>query len=328
MCKLKCLADNRNITGGVMAVAAGLCVLASLSSCKDKAPEEKTPTQYGEVRMDLSNLTRGVSDNVDIYLFNGDASSADNGKFRTKLINVERQEDVLTARDVPAGMWDIVLASTADGLNLGSIIQPAPGSVRSSAKMLEMAPVAGVLPQAPEIVTGSVNENLLPDQMNYASISMKRNVAQVQITLDDPAGYANYAWGNPHKVTLSNIPTTVSWSGALWPDKNSPAVTPAGVGMSDYLTIPQDRQSCSTVTFIVPAHNGVNAADVSTHKMKVSAWLKLGSGNQFVREDIEVPVAVQANERVLLKLRPTDNDLDIQFNILPWTYVENSTIFE
>jgi hypothetical protein len=314
-------------------VLAGLCAAVFLcSSCKK---EENVSRQNGNIILNMPGASRALSDHVQIYLFNGE-NNANRGRFNRKIYQIERNDNLLTAQEVPAGTWDIALVTTADGSGMNQIIDPVGGSMRDDAVMFKLEPSGGVWPGVPEIMTGRVNgQSVLVGVSNSVAgvTSLARNVAKVTVTIRDPKGYDP---AGLHKLTLGNIPTTLDWEGGLHPGRTNPSTTGAGAGMTGNFTITDlggGSQKCDTLEFIVPAHRGsdfmnANPADTTTCKLDISVNLAMSSGGSYEKGPVTIPIVPKANKILEVTLVPTEAKIDVLFNVAPWNYKQSQIIFE
>ncbi len=304
-----------------------------LSSCRGDGSEPGSEHD-GRIAVNMSSsMTRSASESMRIYMFNG--LGASHGMFHTRLLQIERNENLYTARNVATGTWDLALVTTADGSGMDEIADPLPGQSIEDAVMFRLTPDNGTLPQTPEIMTGYVyGQQIQSNQTNYApDTDLYRNVAMVKVIIKEPRGW--YI-GSNHKVMISNIPTTIAWDGRLLPSPEVPYATAPGMTMSEPLTITdigEEYQHCSEAIFIVPAHKGVDftkesPADTTECKLKLAVDLTTLSGERYVKGPIEVPVTPKANKILVINLIPTEASLDIKFDVTPWRYEQNEIIFE
>jgi hypothetical protein len=324
---LKSPAGSLGVVRCATAVLAGLCATAFLfSSCQN---EKDTPDPRGSIILNMAGMSRAVSDHVQIYLFNG-VDDANRGKFNRELIQIERDDDLLTASEVPVGTWDIALVTTADGSGMNRIVDPVGGQFRAQQKMFELTSSGGVLPQAPEIMTGRVDaQSIVAGVLNTAPppVLLARNVAMVRVTIKNPGGYDP---DGQHKLTLGNISTTLNWEGQLLPSRTAPSTTGAGVGLKGEFEITGSGggQACDTLTFIVPAHKSANPTDTTTSKLDISVDLLLSSGSRYVKGPVTIPVVPRANGIIEISLIPKQAELDVEFAVTPWNYKKNDVVFE
>ena len=324
---------NCKVAHNATVVLFGMCLLAlTLVSCQREEPKPAAEDD-GRIVMSMSGMTRAVYDNIQIYMFNGE-NNANRGIFRRKLLQIERNGNILTANNVPAGTWDLTLVTAQGDAEMNRLTDPLVGRFRKNEVMLELTPQGGVLPQAPEIMTGRVAGQLIqPNQTNSGpDTDLSRNVAMVRVVIKDPKGYSTTG---PHKLTLGNIPTRLNWQGELMPDKTTPVTSGSGVGMTGEFTITDTgggAQECDTLNFIVPAHKGsdfmlASPADTTTCKLDISVDLKTPTGN-YVKGPVEIPITPKANKILVVTLIPTDAKLDVRFAVTPWNYKQNNIIFE
>jgi hypothetical protein len=347
MGKLISMADNRRFLPVGSITLVYLCSAALLlSSCGEEGirtdnQPTTTPGQNEPVvtmGLSLSEMTPGTANNIRIYRVNGE-SGTDQGRFSRKLLQVERDDEMLVAKSVPTGTWDFALVTTLDGVGMTGISDPVAGQKREDDVMLRLTPSGTELPQAPELIMGNVDgQPILPNQTNTVpgTTELARNVAKLEITLKKPKGYSTEA--GVHTLTLGNIPTTLNWKGELEPSKTAPAVA-TGAVMSGRFEIRDKGDGtllCDTLTFLVPAHRGSDfmeefPADTTTCKLTVSVKLKLNtpSGTEYYEKGpVEIPVTPKANRRLRVFLIPSEARLEVESAVVDWDYKQNEIIFE
>jgi hypothetical protein len=342
MGKLISMADNRRILPVRSITLVYLCSAALLlSSCGEEGIRtgDQPITTLGQnepvvtMGLSLSEMTPGTADNIRIYMFDGE------DKFNRRLLQVERDNEMLVAKSVPAGTWDFALVTTLDGEGVADILNPVVGQKREDDIMLRLTPSGTELPQAPELIMGNVDgQPILPNQINEVTdiTKLARNVAKLEITLKKPKGYSTEA--GVHTLTLGNIPTTLNWKGELEPSKTAPAVA-TGAVMSGAFVITDTgggTQESNTLTFLVPAHRGSDfmeefPADTTTCKLTVSIKLKLDtpSGNEYYEKGpVVIPVTPKANKILRICLVPSEARLEVESAVVDWDYKQNEIIFE
>jgi hypothetical protein len=272
--------------------------------------EEALPRENGSVVFD----TRAIVDDIDVYLFDGEG--AHDGEFNRKIQNIVRSTGKLSM-SIPVGKWNLALVG-GNGVSPGQFIAPVRGTRASRSKMWETLPVNGVLPSVPEIRLAVIDGQVITHNASHrATAEMKRNVAKVAIVVQDARGFNEQG---KHVIRLHDVPTSLAWSGELYPDEQNPEVSK--VPMSGEVTIfknPADagRQLSDTLTFIVPAHAGVDAKDSTTHRMKLSVDLELLTGDRYRRDDIVIPRVPVANGVLFIGLK-AKNVIEVTAEVLDW----------
>ncbi|MDR2890431.1 MAG: FimB/Mfa2 family fimbrial subunit [Alistipes sp.] len=291
----------------------------SLSSCVVSS-EDGVRTETNNVAMDFSALTRSAADNTRIYLYDPDlANDGTDDQLRSKVLNINRIDEEHVSATMPAGMWDIWFVATEDGLGMERIYDPTVGYSPADEIMFRLEPQGGVLPSAPILLTGKIdNQQILPNQHQQAEVMFSRNVARVMFTLKDPEGFRT---GAVHTVRLSDVPTAIKWNGELYPDRVNPAVS--SVEMKGTLSIRNTAdggQESDVVNFIIPADRG----QAPSKRMKVAVDMVVASGEVYTTEvPVEIPLTVKANGQLLVNLvAEVGGELTVDSAvILPWEEV-------
>ncbi len=297
-------------------------MLATGSICSCTNGEQAGPSaDQGHMDIVSTGLTRSVSDNTQIYLFDG--QGADRGEFRQRIFSISRTVDDKLSIPVPYGTWDLTLVSTNDDNEL-DISQPIAGTSRTGQKMYELKPINGVLYSAPELITAEVSGQVInPGQTHQASTIYSRNVALVQFVIEDASSLDS---GGEHQISVGNIPTTIDWDGRLLPNATYPTTsTMRMLGEFEVLST-NGVQHTNTVSFLVPAHKGTAAADTTKCQLDVMVSLDMQSGGRYETSlPVKVPLVPRANEILQVKLM-LNAELNIVSDILPWheeTYADD-----
>jgi hypothetical protein len=267
------------------------------------------------VVVDLTGLTRSAADNTQVYVF--DNSGANN--FHHKVLQITRPEENTLMMPMPEGTWDLALVATPDGSGMNSVLSPVVGLPRSGQKMLELIPTGDLLPPAPELAMGSLDDQTIAPHIDNTAppVSLVRNVALVRLTIQSPRNYSMIP--GAQKVTLGNIPTTLDWNGKLLPDKNSPRTggTARMEGFFDIIELADSGdQECSRVEFVIPANREDSSADISTHKIDVQVSLDI-AGQPYISTIKEIDKAPRAN-MILDVTLVIGAELTMEADILPW----------
>ena len=298
-------------------------VIPALFSCiEDGAGVEAEDT--GKVGLDMSMMTRAQIESTQIYVFEGTGTNEGRYVYRIPGFTNSGNTFYMNAR---AGEWDMVMVN-AEQSDLLNLIQPGstPGTTMHNSKMWEI-PDTTFSPSAPEIMTAHIeNQQVIPNTTNYGSADLIRNVAMVQVVIDEAGGLAvGGGQGFNHRVSLRNVPTTLTWAGGLWPNKDTPRVH--GISLSDQLTVMQDPQNpqnqiSNTLSFIVLAHKGSDygsptPADTTKNKLLLSIDLMTTGGGRYMKNNVEIPVTPKMNKILLVKLS-VKAQLTFETQILDW----------
>lgn len=266
----------------------------------------------------IDTISSNIGDNTDVYVFNASGSNA--GYFHHKALNVERAPGYVKM-SMPSGIWNLVLVGCSESDISSLLTFPVFSAERSGLLMWQTQPEGGLLPDVPEIRTALIdNLTINADQTHTTSASLIRNVAKVRVVLEDGVGFTR---GNGHTVSLKNVPTSLSWNGGLYPDKDNPVVS--SVPMTKAITFSESSEQghlkSDTVDFIIPAHKSVSPADISTHKITLAVNFERSSGYAFSKE-VEIETVPKSNSILLLSLI-ANGRMDIKVNIQDWNTVSS-----
>lgn len=281
----------------------------------------------------LSLQMRGVNaetliPNTSVYMF--DAA----GRFVEKKLNVRRDGNILTT-SVAVGLWNVVLL-TCDRDISGNISVPPPASPMETTPMWVTGTAGDFLSQTPS----EFRYVSLPDvaiekeKETQVNTLLYRNVAKLQVILKHHEGFDEItpANGAMAYAELLEVPTTLTWSGKLYPDGNSPTVS--GKPLRENFTF-NAAAVADTLNFIVPAHRGSDAfktengilvqnpapADTATHKIKLRVSMPLENQAFHGRSahGIEIPYVPVPNRIIQVNVSfYGKTSLDIKIGVKPW----------
>lgn len=317
-----CLKINRALWLFVLSVVACSCA-ADLGNV-GKGNETLVSDGF---QLRLQGVSSHIRDYTDLYVFYGGTTNTN--YFHHTPLNVVRTDNLLKT-DMPVGVWNVVLVGCNETDIRSLLISPAasPSRVRDALPMWRTiaSSSSNILPDVPEIRTARLDGvSILEDQMTYAQASLQRNVAKVRVVLSDAVGFQE---GAGHTFSLKDIPTTLSWGGALYPDKANPEISSSPMTKSFQLRAAQAAgHLCSdTVDFIIPAHKSTSLADTSTHKIRLEVNLLASGGHTFSRE-FEVQRTPKDNRVLLLNLT-ANGAVTLSTTIKDWARVVSSDVFD
>lgn len=263
-------------------------------------------------------------------LFSFYRGTASDRKFRKEIYGITRQSNTLSAT-VEVGDWYYGALSAPAGT---TIIAPNPTLAMDVSPMYKYEPTVSVLTgksdDAAEIFLSNIPLSIVASPpVNTASMDIARNVAMVELVISKATATFSKT-SDKHLIKLHDVPSTISYTGALLPSKDNPALLAsplqAKLKMIDHPTETGHLKS-DTVRFIIPAHKGVNDADVTSLKMKISVDLDRINGTTFSKE-AEIPVVAECN-RILRVSITVDDGIEIGTQVLPWNKVTiNETVGE
>ena len=268
--------------------------------------------------------------NTSLYMFNA------YNLFIEKKLNVTHEGNMLYT-NVAIGTWNIVLL-TCDRDIGGNITLPLPRGARENARMWQ-TPVTTdgqFLSQTPsELRYGFLpNVEIEKDVIKQESTLLYRNVAKVQVILKHYEGFDPITDANKDKsyAELLAVPTSLAWTGKLYPNGDSPTVSSRPIRKNFSF---DTSGVADTLDFIVPAHRGDDAftiengtlvqnsaaVDTTTHKLKLRVSMPLGNKEYFgkSKEGIEIPIVPKINS--IMQVNVTfygKTSLDIKIGVKPW----------
>lgn len=298
----------RNIWFGCVIFLAAL-VSCQRDSLSESIGEEKTTNLKMEFENRDQRAGSDIMNNMRIFTFFS-ASKL----FGGELLNTEVSGNILTS-PIKVGNWDAVLVSAPSGFSVGNVgsSQTAPG-----ATLYQYSPVeaSGRSSNAVELMTDYVSlPTVTTGGTISASSSLVRNVAKVQIILNEVVGDVNLSSAD-NRVFLHHVPSKISYSGNLQPN----AVAPDTLASPIYATLALIEESGviknDTLSFIIPANKGDLSGTTSTHKMKLSVQLRKNDGSLF-KGVVQIPLVAKCNEILRVNLK-ANAGVEIDASVHPW----------
>lgn len=238
--------------------------------------------------------------------------------------------------------WGLAMASPKT-----AVTKPVSGAQMATATMYTMPEDAA---RCPEIFFNSIKlPNIIPDVDTEVEdpVLFARNMSQVTVRVVDRHGVIKH--GTAVTVELHEVPSTISWTGAILPDTEDPTLRTAPVELgfeaSETWTEESDGARVSPDhTTVIPAHRGsdfwtsdgvtMNPApqDTLKHRMKIRLAYEDKNGNQHdnLTELKAVPEVPKCNGRIVYNLipMPTNADVEIVTELLPWDVEDTQTEIE
>jgi len=255
-------------------------------------------------------------DNALLYAFNTTK------QFQYKLLNVNKTSNLLST-SMNVGNWNLVLISSdSDVENL--ITRPSFNGAMSASKMWEtpLNSSGDFLTQPPEELryASFLNTDIVANTITYIrNAKLNRSVGKIRVILNH-SGFGNIPAGQSTTdyIELQDVPTTLSWENKFLPNATTPTVS--SKPLRSYLKFDVTGKA-DTINFIVPAHMGTDAMDVTTHKVKIKASMMLG-GNPFIGKGaVTIPFYPEPNQivEVNLTFRGEPNALlDVKVKVKEW----------
>ncbi|WP_165043584.1 FimB/Mfa2 family fimbrial subunit [Dysgonomonas sp. ZJ709] len=309
-----------------------LSILALLIVCFSCGNDELAPdsravevpeTGTKGLQINLFNVSDNIRDYSEVYVFNGEDPNTN--FFHHKILNnnIERTSESLKMTTA-VGKWNFVLVACSEMDIRSRLTPPTASFIRSNTPMWVTQPSGGILPDVPEIRVATINGiTITEDTYETAEAILERNVAKVRVVLADGVGFKTGAG----TVSLKNVPTSLSWDGSLFPNKNTPTV---GVPMTKTFAISNSpsisgHQVSDTIDFIIPAHKSTSASDFSTHLITVQVNLKTAGSTDFIKE-VVVPIPPK-NNKILLVSLTAKGGVEVKVDVKDWaTVVSNEDV--
>lgn len=307
------------------ALLSTLFLLQGCSNDNDTESEKKQHQESPNFSMDTKSLTSDLIDNLHMYVFKP------NNDFVKRQWSLTNTGSKITT-SMEEGQWGLVLLSCNSDIT-DKITVPY-GANRIGSKMWEtqkIQPAQDYLSQTPEELRYAFvpGVNIVPDATETKSAILQRNVAKIQIILDEYTGFES---SNIHPgkndfafVELHNVPTTLGWDGKYLPSKDAPYTSDKPIRVDfDF----DNTLKAKTVDFIIPAHRGDDAfeavhADTTKHKLKLKVSMPLNNGSYYGEtvNPIEIPYTPKINRivQVWLKFRgEPQTKLDVKVTVKDW----------
>lgn len=231
--------------------------------------------------------------------------------------------------------WDLAVVSSEASLTL-----PGEGASMATTAMYTMADDAKT---CPELFFNNVAlPRIVADQDAQVETTLARNVSQVYVRIADKHGIVK---GNTKAtVKLHEVPSTISWTGAILPNKRKPAVRKNPIELiipeNEVWTTHDDgyRLSSEDHFAIIPAHRGADfwssdgrtpnsdPTDVMEHKMQIElTYTDRFDEERTIRKT--VPKMPLCNGRIIYNLIPipVNADVKIETELLPWNVEDTQT---
>ena len=309
--------------------------LALLSACNDNTLRH--PDDDGSKDITL-NFGRGgaeeLTNNTIISIFH--IPGEYDGGFRRKPDLTKKAENQLTL-SLGEGKWDFRMVSGMTPDVVADVIDPEYGVKASDAPLYKW----NMEDAMPEIYTADIpnveisgkwvmgpNDSydyFQPDRDYNFPAEYTRNVAKVVLNFEKSE---DLKAGGQHKVFISNVPSTISWSGELYPNKNNPDVceTPLSGDFNLIEVEGEDNRQIGTneLSYIIPAHRGqdyanpATAVDTTTSLLRLAVQLDCKDGSQVRKENVILPYAPRMNAIYNVTVSYNKRKLNITTQIIPW----------
>ncbi|MDR0765424.1 MAG: hypothetical protein LBF09_00600 [Odoribacteraceae bacterium] len=302
------------------------------ASCKREKPGENGETSYNlTLRMGAYSTpaSAGIIPATRLFAFNRKTGDT---RFSEEILNLSRTATGLSAR-VKAGDWNIAMIAPASASS--TFLLPSGG------KNMELTPLYKYVPTVDPLTGKSSNADELfnarepvsieVDRQTTISTRLDRNVAMIEIIINRATANFDKA-ATDHVIELHRVPSTISYTGALLPDRHSPDTLPdthflrARVKLADHPTASGYLHS-DTARFIIPAHRGgdflvANPTDTTTLKMLLRVNLQRTGGSRFIKSK-EIPLVTKCNRVLRVNVNVNDGIAFIT-EVLPWENVDLS----
>lgn len=296
--------------------------LLVMYSCKDDLERASashnmtlTFTRAGETPLEQIPTMR-------LFTFRNNNTLPTDKMFYQELYEVTRDASggKVTAK-IETGSWNMALLSTPNG---GNIIPPVAGTVMSLLPMYTYQPTinAGKSSDAHEIyLDNKVTPTITSGGNHTMAAQLNRTVAKVELIIEKAT--PNFNLSGTHWIQLHNIPSTISYTGALLPNQTFPDTLASSLRAP--ITLQNDGtgwyKGRDVISFIIPAHRGTDytnaaPADTTTLKMNVTVNLERSSGTLF-SEQFEIPYVAKQNKTLRVHITVDDGVMFVA-NVLDW----------
>lgn len=291
---------------------------------------ENAAAQNNHLSIQTRAMNPQVMADMQVHTFYRGGASDKNFK---RTLPITRQGDVVKS-PIEVGDWSVAMVSAPTD---AGVIAPVAGVASEAMPMYVYNPAYnapfGRSENAAEIFTSFLPlPTVTADQtviVNDAKIA--RNVAMVKLVIKKATKNFQPTHGN-NVIKLDKVPSTINYAGGLMPNKNNP--TTLAAPLTSQLTLKNseafpDYLCSDTVTFIIPAHKGVDflgtppLTDVTTMKMDITVELERIGGSQFTKTK-EIPIVAQCNQILLVHIT-VDDGMEFEPSVLPWNRVELET---
>lgn len=306
--------------------------------------EEDEDEITSNVVMDMKSVPTNIMNNALLYRFDGTA----NKSFIEKQLNITKTGDKMTMSmpvSTVANPWNLVLLSCDTDIS-SKIFRPTvtvPERRMDYAKMWETgltgtAPTQYMDDTPSELRYAPIpNVVILKNQQNYASATLTRNVAKIQVVIEKFEGFETVTTTNAHAYAeLHGVPNALTWAGRLYPSTTAPQLSSKPM----HKPIVFNAGKADTLNFVVPADRGnlTNPADTTKHKIKLKLSMPLknslgiledyygktadDSGNPI----LNIPFVPKANGIIQIIVKSFTGEpateLDMSVTVKPWKDVE------
>lgn len=309
-----------------------LLLMLLLEGCTDSnimQINQKQEDGQSNLSMQMKSVPAELINNSRLYVFD------EYSQFVKEQFNIDKSGDKLSTT-MTVGKWNLILLSCNTDIS-GELMIPYGGNIENS-PMWEtklIAPANQFLSQTPAELSYApiFNTQIQQGITTYKNASLNRNVAKIQVILEEYTGFGNIVAGtNPLAfVELLDVPTTLAWSGKYLPTRDTPYLSDKPI--REYFNFNSELKA-DTVDFIVPAHRGDDAfaathSDTTHHKLRLRASMPLNNTSYYGKTPIEIPFVPKINRivQVVLKFRgEPDTNLDVKVTVKDWEDFINQEI--
>ena len=309
-----------------------LLLMLLLEGCTDSnimQINQKQEDGQSNLSMQMKSVPAELINNSRLYVFD------EYNQFVKEQFNIDKSGDKLSTT-MTVGKWNLILLSCNTDIS-GELMIPYGGNIENS-PMWEtklIAPANQFLSQTPAELSYApiFNTQIQQGITTYKNASLNRNVAKIQVILEEYTGFGNIVAGtNPLAfVELLDVPTTLAWSGKYLPTRDTPYLSDKPI--REYFNFNSELKA-DTVDFIVPAHRGDDAfaathSDTTHHKLRLRASMPLNNTSYYGKTPIEIPFVPKINRivQVVLKFRgEPDTNLDVKVTVKDWEDFINQEI--
>ena len=321
----------------IMALAASLL----LGACS--ADQIDSPSN-GETKRLILKFGKGGSDaltqNTMLYQFHDVVKG--NGAYVKKPELTMTGDHSLTFT-LGEGRWYFALVSGMTSNVTDHIIEPVYGKKPEECVMFrnDFRDENGGLAQMPEIYTAFIKgvelsgkwviddltnvDHFEPDKDYNYPAQYTRNLAKVKVIFEKSEYLDVTALQN---IEISNVPSTLSWDGTLYPSKYKPEISKTPLkGKIPLMPVEGEdgkMTGAEELSFLIPAHRGTDyaspstAVDTTTSLLHLNVDLICDDGSHVVKRDIELLRAPRMNGVYEVRVSYNKRQLNVSTEIIPW----------
>ena len=199
-----------------------------------------------------------------MHLFAFHRRAIDDGRFKGKIVNLSRYPSRITAR-MTTGEWYLALIAAQDASFhfQRADVRMADTPLYTYTPTVDTA--IGRSSDVKELFTTILPVTITENAETILLVRLDRNVAMVEVIVHKATANFDKA-ATAHVIALHHVPSTISYTGTLLPDKHTPDTLPAGQYLRVRVTLEEHPTEngylrADTARFLLPAHRGSDFLD-------------------------------------------------------------------